>query len=102
MYWVEQGDVCIFPVSKIPAGLEKTSDGVLQHGEATGHAHRLHGGGFTIFEDKKENRKYLRLVRPTMLKHEEHKEIELPAGDYVVGIVKEYDHFKEEARRVVD
>jgi hypothetical protein len=34
--------------------------------------------------------------------HEEHQPITVPPGTYVVRIVREYDHFSEEARYVAD
>lgn len=100
MKYLQQGDVLIKP-TKIPDNLKKIKTNVLQEGEHTGHAHRLFGDGFTVFQDK-EKVKYLRIVEPIMLKHEEHREIQLPAGDYVIGIVREYDHMAEEARNVQD
>ncbi len=45
---------------------------------------------------------YLRTFKDTPIEHEEHNTIILPPGDYEIGQVKEYDHFKEEARAVVD
>ena len=73
------------------------------HGEATGHAHRLHGDGFTVYDHPTTRRKHLRVVKDNvMLRHEEHKPFAIPPGDYVVEGVREYDHFDEEARQVVD
>ena len=34
--------------------------------------------------------------------HEEHGPVRVPQGEYRVTRVQEYDHFAEEARRVVD
>jgi hypothetical protein len=101
MEFYQQGDVLLVP-SKIPPQAKKVDDPVLAHGEATGHAHRLHGDGFTVFEHPTTKKKHLRIVRTTALRHEEHKEIALPPGEYEVGGVREYDHFDEEARQVVD
>lgn len=100
--YAQQGDVIIEPF-KIPEGLIQASEpDILQHGEATGHAHRLHGQGYELYETPDRQTKYLRLVEPTALRHEEHQEILLPPGEYRIGIVREYDHFAEEARRVAD
>lgn len=99
--YIQQGDTLYYP-EKLPEGLEKLNTNVVQEGEATGHAHRLHGEGFQLFHNPKTKEKFLRLVEPTSLKHEEHKEIKLPPGDYRIGIVREYDHFSEEARQVAD
>lgn len=97
----QHGDVVLVETTKLPAGLTPIKTNVLQEGEMTGHAHRLYGDGFTVFEDVKKN-KYLTLVEPVSLRHEEHHEIVMPPGDWEVRIVREYDHFKEEARRVAD
>lgn len=103
MNYFQHGDVLLFKVDKIPGGLEKCNHNRVQEGEATGHAHRLYGDGFTIFEDPHtKQRNYLRLLKETPIRHEEHKEILLPPGDYRIGIVREYDHFQEEAKRVID
>lgn len=101
MKYLQQGDTLYFPIDELPKNLIKIDTNTVQTGESTGHAHRLHGDGFTIFETK-NNEKYLRVVKPTLLKHEEHKEITIPPGTYRVGIVREFDHFKEEARQVAD
>lgn len=104
MEYLQQGDVLLKPMP-LPSvkGLAALEDGVLAHGEATGHAHRLHGDGFFLYEDKKTKRKHLRVVKDNvMLRHEEHKAFAVPPGDYVVEGVREYDHFEEESRLVVD
>lgn len=99
--YFQQGDVILVPV-EIKGRLPKIDGNVLQHGEATGHAHRFFSDDFSIVEDKKTQKRYLRVVEPGALRHEEHKEINLPSGDFEIRIVREYDHFKEESRRVVD
>lgn len=99
MNYLVHGDVQLKP-SIIPKA-DKIKTNVLQEGEHTGHAHRLYGDGFTVFETK-EKQKYLRVVKPVALRHEEHKEIMIPPGDYVINITREYDHFLEESRQVQD
>lgn len=88
-------------ITAIPATAEKKDTNVLQEGEHTGHAHRLFDGNYQVFETP-EKIKFLRLVEPTALRHEEHKEIKLPAGDYQIGIIKEYDPFSKMVRSVID
>lgn len=99
--YYQQGDVLVKPC-ELPAGSKETHDPVLAYGEATGHKHQLTGDGFRVFESPTAKRKHLRIVRPTELLHEEHKTILIPPGDYVVEGVREYDHFEEESRLVVD
>lgn len=102
MKFVQQGDVLINRVETFPEGLLELKTNVLQEGEHTGHAHRLYGDGFTVFEEPKTKVKYLRVVELVDLKHEEHKAFKIAPGDYRIGIVREYDHFEEEARNVRD
>lgn len=110
---IQQGDV-LFHKESIPATqLERVVSPVVQEGEHTGHAHRLQmfrldgnkasaAANWEMFLDKETKTKYLKVLEPTDLTHEEHKTITLPPGEYRIGIVQEYDHFAEEARQVID
>lgn len=69
---------------------------ILAEGELTGHAHR------TIAEDSFVENNVLAAPKGTTVKHEEHNPIKLPPGEYDISIVREYDHFAEEARQVID
>lgn len=100
--FLQQGDVLIRSVSTIPFGrlVERRERGyVLAEGEATGHAHTIEeeirmveAGGIL----------YIGCATDVIVKHEEHDAITVPAGNYQIGIVQEYDHFAEEARNVAD
>lgn len=98
------GDVILVAVKSVPKGAEQSEkfSGILQHGERTGHAHRLTGKEADMFEYFAEGRRYLRLLKETPLRHEEHNEIKLPKGDYEIRIVREVDHFADLVRPVVD
>jgi len=80
--------------------MKKLDEPILAEGEATGHAHRL-VGDVDVYETD-EDTKVFSLPGETTVKHEEHKAINLPAGEWESGIVEEYDHMAEEARRVAD
>ncbi len=98
MYY-QQGDVIIEKVSGVEG--KKLDHLVLQTGEATGHAHRISKGLAELFESG--STKFLRILsNEAVLTHEEHKQIILPKGDYKIKIVREHDHFAEEARYVQD
>jgi len=114
----QQGDTLYF-TEPIPnsAIIHLCADGVIQWGEVTNHAHRIrmfrHGdmGGslariesktWEMLRDKNSGARYLRVKEPIEIDHEEHKTIMLPPGEYRIGIIQEYDHFAEEARRVQD
>lgn len=100
MNYLQQGDVLLFVENEIPNTLVSMNTNVVQEGEHTGHAHRLDTG--EVFIEPKTKVKYLKLVNPTMLRHEEHKAFNVPAGLYRVGIVREVDPFEDEIRAVKD
>lgn len=98
----QQGDVLFYVNETLPKNITELKTDIVQEGEATGHAHRLYGDGYQLYEEPKTKTKYLKVVRPTELKHEEHHAFVIPPGEYRIGIVREYDHFTEEARQVAD
>lgn len=97
-WYAQQGDVILRRINKIPEGATRKKTNVLAEGESTGHAHRVEDA--EVYEAN--GVLYLRVKEEAKVTHEEHKQIDLPAGDYEIGIVQEYDHFKEEARSVAD
>lgn len=101
--YFQQGDVILRRVAtKSVVGKQIECGGVLQHGETTGHAHRFPPTAVTMFEQASDGRRFVRLADESMLTHEEHNALAIPGGDYELIIVREYDHFSEEARQVVD
>lgn len=64
---------------------------VLAYGEVTGHAHAIQGDAAKLFAAPKGGPvRYLRVVRETDLRHEEHGPIHLSPGLYVVRTQREY------------
>jgi hypothetical protein len=66
---------------------------VLAYGEVTGHAHAISDRGAILFfgKDKAANQdRFLRVLRPVSLLHEEHSKIELPKGLYRVRRQREW------------
>ena len=100
----QQGDVLIERVEAIPetkkASKKINGRYILAEGEVTGHAHAVVDPGVKLFEVG--NEKFLSASKKFTVVHEEHKNITVPKGDYKIRIVKEYDHFEEEAREVRD
>jgi hypothetical protein len=96
-----QGDVYIIPVEKRPDGQLK-DDGILAHGEATGHKHQIASGdrsGASLFEFN--NELFLSVTAEGIsIVHEEHNTVTIPQGDYSVRIQREYS--PEEIRNVID
>lgn len=99
----QQGDVLIGMVDKIPSDAKPIDSNILQHGELTGHAHRLFGeaGDFQVLEQP-DKTKWLMVNRAVNLAHEEHKTQTIEKGAYRIGIVVENDPFEKMTRRVLD
>ena len=91
------GDVLVVRIDEIPQDVKKLDHLVLAWGEVTGHKHQLDVG--ELFETK-NGKLYFRLNKKGRLSHEEHKTIELPAGNYEVIGQREY--YPAEIRRVRD
>lgn len=109
------GDVFLIKESIPETAKEEAGRKILAYGEHTGHAHRLYdedGGeeklgeektkNYTVLKDPSSNVVYLRVHRATPLKHEEHKEIVLPPGEYRVGQVREKGFIDDMINPVVD
>lgn len=92
--YLQQGDVLL---KKKEFNLENpvAVDALIHKGE--NHQHRLRGE--FRYDDKTG---MLEVLSPSILYHEEHKDIKIPAGSYQKEIVKEYDHWLEESREVID
>lgn len=97
--YIQQGDVLIKRVERIPKGAKAKKGKTLAEGEHTGHSH-VAEAEVELFE--KDGVLYMSAPNGTTVRHEEHKPVNVPAGVYEIGIVQEYDHFKEEARNVAD
>lgn len=96
---IQQGDVLIKKVETIKG--KKLKHLTLAQGEKTGHHHTITEGEAELYEEN--GVLYLRVKsEEATLTHQEHKPIVIEKGDYEIGIVQEYDHFTEEARRVED
>lgn len=95
------GDLLIKRISVLPANLKQLQTKVLAEGETTGHKHKLVGQQVQVFEDSNQQ-KYIELKEPAQLVHEEHKPIDLDAGNYVVVHEREFEPFEQEIRRVAD
>jgi len=72
----------------------------LAEGEVTGHSHTAVADDVEVWDD--EEIRVLKAPSGTPVKHEEHKTIELPAGEYDVTIQKEFDPFEQKIREVAD
>jgi len=99
------GDVILFAEESLPkefSTFNRLEDNTLALGESTFHLHKLFGDNIDLRENPDTKVKYLKLVVPAMLRHQEHRQITLPPGNYRIGIQREYDPFSKRIRAVVD
>jgi len=96
---IQQGDVIIVKVKEIIG--KKLNHLTVARGEATGHNHTITEGDAELYEH--EGTLFLKVKSENAtLTHQEHTKVVIPKGDYKINIVREYDHFFEEARQVRD
>ena len=105
---IRQGDVLLALVGSLPAGAVDVTPAqgrvVLAHGEATGHAHAIYERGTqtapTVRLWSAGVERFLQVLAPVTLKHEEHTHALLPTGIYRLPAQVEYT--PSALRRVVD
>lgn len=82
-----QGDVIIKKVSEVKG--KKLNHLTLAEGEMTGHSHKITEGEADLYEH--EGTLFLKVKsEKAVLTHEEHKQVELPMGDFEINIQREY------------
>lgn len=128
---IRQGDVLIKPIDKLPEGLVKATDKVLQESETTGHHHHFkpdaavavyrtpetqytidEGGIIRITANKQT---YMEVTEDTYLYHGklfdyqphakgtgDHDAVIVPPGVYEIDIIREYNPEFKSVNRVVD
>lgn len=103
MYY-QQGDVLLIKENDIPSRaqcVEVNGNIVLAEGESTGHAHVITETDNVQCYSLAEQF-FIKTGKSVTITHEEHGPITIEPGVWRVAIVREYDHFAEEARRVMD
>lgn len=96
-----QGDVLIRSVGRLPNGERKpVADGILAHGEVTGHAHRVADLECAQLFNCGDGMFLSVGAGGVSIVHEEHAPIELPKGTYQIRIQREYS--PEAIRNVLD
>mgnify|MGYP001570111808 CR=1 FL=1 len=78
-------------------------DLILARGETTFHAHRITQGKAELQINALLGLMILKVIsEQAVLSHEEHQEIILPMGEYIVRRQREFDWYTEEVRSVCD
>lgn len=102
-------DVFTVEHAEIPKDAKPVSGNLLLKGQTNSHA--LYGGEFQLLDHN--GTLFVDVKKPTTLDHvkdhnslapihAEHHAQEIEAGQYFVSPLMEYDHLKEESRRVID
>lgn len=100
---IRQGDVLLVKIDKLPDGdmMRVEPEGsrlILVRGEATGHHHSVDAKrAFLVVIN---TAMYLRVLRETVLKHQEHEPVPLPPCDYQV--IRQREYTPQEIRNVTD
>lgn len=100
----QQGDVLLVRTDRVPEGAVKVAPKargvVVAEGEATGHAHVMDPRTVTEFEIG--GMRFLEVVEPDSLKHEEHDTQTIEPGVYEIRTVVEKDWLADAVRPVFD
>ena len=85
---IRQGDVILKAIARSEG--KKLSHLTLAEGEVTGHSHRIADGRAELYE--KDGILYLKVLsEKATLIHEEHQAVDIPQGDWLVRIQREYE-----------
>jgi hypothetical protein len=90
---IRQGDVLLIPMHASPKDGKKLSHLTLAEGEVTGHSHRISSGEAELYE--RNGTLYLKILsNMAVLNHEEHHALEIPQGNWMIRIQREYSPVK--------
>jgi hypothetical protein len=89
--WYQQGEVTIKPVPKIPHRATLLNHRMLAEGRTTGSKHVALANDVRLFQHEEDM--FMRAPTGTTVAHCEGDALQLPPGDYVVGVVRVHDHF---------
>jgi hypothetical protein len=84
-----QGDLLFIPCQEIPKDAVEQPDGIVARGESTGHMHRIADTQRAMLYMLLGNM-YIKARYETEVKHEEHKPIILPPGEWKIKRQREY------------
>jgi hypothetical protein len=96
---IRQGDVLLLPIIPTKVSGKKLSHLTLAQGEVTGHSHRISRGQAELYE--RNGTLYLKVLSQTaILNHEEHRSLEIPHGNWMIKIQREYQPVKNTVKPI--
>jgi len=104
---IQQGDILFVRREEIPQNTQKVSPEngkyILARGEATGHCHAIPASSKVEVLRDDNGRLYLQINGSSApVTHQEHKTKIIPAGNWEVRRIKEWDYDQEQARQIWD
>lgn len=100
MKFKHQGDIKFVPFTGKVTGAEKQNKVTVGWGETTGHTHDVFCDDMKVV--KTDAGFILVLGSEGTVRHQEHKEIKLAPGTYIVRHERERDWFQMTNRKVID
>jgi len=115
--FVRAGDVDVIPIEstplkRIPKEAKPIASNILAYGEATGHNHSIKGKAQVLQLEKPiqveiagettQVEKFLHVEEQSVLTHQEHDDVIVEPGDYIIPIEREYDPFEQQIKKVMD
>lgn len=100
-----QGDVLLVPCPGVPVRVhEEPAEGgavILARGETTGHAHTMAADRVRYFRDDGTGQGFVQVTDFADLRHEEHRALAIPPGNY--RVVRQREYLPRDApRQVID
>jgi hypothetical protein len=80
---IRQGDVLLMPVLSLPRKFTRLNHQTIAFGEGMWHSHRFESGAVDVVFDSNFNQ-YCKVTEEAELLHEEHKNIKVPPGKYLI------------------
>lgn len=97
---IRQGDVLLKRITNIPQNTKKKNT-TLAYGEITGHHHSFAEQALVSVFANNEGKQYCDVHQESILEHQDHAHVKVPAGIYEVIIQREFDQV-EGIRQVMD
>ena len=97
-----QGDFLFKGIAKLPNNLKKQNNKIVGYGEMTGHTHRFEGNQVVDILLANDGLRYLNVLEPATIIHEEHDPIIILPGSYEIINEREYNYADKEMQKVVD
>ena len=84
------GDITFIPIETLPLNLKKHSKTIAE-GETSGHFHQFLEDAHVQCFVNDQDQQFVKVIEPSLIDHPEHKQEQLPKGNYQVRRSRELD-----------